>query len=254
MFKTVFFDIDGTLLSHRLKDVPKSTRLALSKLADCHVDRVIATGRHMTEINRLPVRDIKFDAYITLNGQLCLDAEGNVFYENPLSDTEEVLKLFHGNTVPVMLIEKEKMYINFINDDVVQAHDAISTPLPSVMKYTGNTIYQAIVYIKQDKQKDVTKYLKNVEITRWNENAIDIVAKGGSKVTGIKEYINIKGYCKEETAAFGDGENDIEMLKYVSKGIAMGNSNDLVKSVSDFVTSDIDDDGIKRGLQYLGLI
>ena len=45
MIKAIFFDIDGTILSHRIKDVPISTRQALCQLSDIHVDRVIATGR-----------------------------------------------------------------------------------------------------------------------------------------------------------------------------------------------------------------
>ena len=88
MIKAIFFDIDGTILSHRIKDVPMSTRRALHQLSELHIDRVIATGRHSTEIDRLPVNDIKFDAYITLNGQLCYDSQGDVFYENPLQETE----------------------------------------------------------------------------------------------------------------------------------------------------------------------
>ncbi len=253
MIKAVFFDIDGTILSHRIKEVPMSTRQALDRLSEIHVDRVVATGRHSTEIDILPVSSIEFDAYITLNGQLCYDSKGNVFYENPLQETEEILKLFHDNTVPVMLIEKKRMYINFINDDVVQAQKEISTPLPGVMEYTGNKIYQAVLYVKREEESKITEHLKNAEITRWNDKGIDIVAKGGSKVTGIERYLRIKGYTREESAAFGDGENDVEMLKYVGTGIAMGNASGFVKSAADYITSDVDNDGVTKGLYYLGL-
>ena len=84
--------------------------------------------------------------------------------------------------------------------------------------------------------------------------AVDVVEKGGSKVTGIQKYLSIKEYTREEAAAFGDGENDIEMLRYVQEGIAMGNANDFVKSIADYVTADIDDNGIEKGLRYLGLL
>lgn len=181
-------------------------------------------------------------------------AVGNVFYENPIKETGEILKFFHSSTVPVMLVEKDRMYINFINNDVVQAHEAISTPLPIIMEYTGNTIYQAIFYVKKAEQSKITGCLKNVEIMRWNDGAVDVVEKGGSKVTGIQKYLSIKEYTREEAAAFGDGENDIEMLRYVQEGIAMGNANDFVKSIADYVTADIDDNGIEKGLRYLGLL
>lgn len=252
--KAVFFDIDGTILSHTIKDVPTGTRKALDQLKENNIFRIVATGRHMNEINRLPVCDITFDAYITLNGQICMDALGEVFFENPIADIEEILRLFREKNVPVMLVEKERMYINFINEDVVMAHQSISTPLPDVMEYTGNTLYQAIIYVKRDKEAAVTKNLKNVEITRWNECGIDLVAEGGTKVTGIEKYMDMKGYCNEEIAAFGDGENDLEMLRFAKNGIAMGNASELVKAVASYVTDDVDSDGIKKGLEYLGLI
>lgn len=62
MIQAVFFDIDGTLLSHRSCAVPDSTRRALAKLGDSHIKRVIATGRHSTEIDILPFHDMQFDA------------------------------------------------------------------------------------------------------------------------------------------------------------------------------------------------
>ena len=66
MIKAIFFDIDGTILSHRIKTFQSQDRLS-----DIHVDRVIATGRHSTEIDRLPVNDIKFEYYA--KWQLCYD-------------------------------------------------------------------------------------------------------------------------------------------------------------------------------------
>lgn len=63
-----------------------------------------------------------------------------------------------------------------------------------------------------------------------------------------------KGYTREETAAFGDGENDREMLRYVHKGIAMANASGSVKAAADYVTTDVDEDGIQNGLHYMGLV
>ena len=59
---------------------------------------------------------------------------------------------------------------------------------------------------------------------------------------------------KEEIMAFGDAENDIDMLEYAGIGIAMGNGDDGVKAVADFVTRDIDEDGIAYALKHFGLI
>ena len=54
--------------------------------------------------------------------------------------------------------------------------------------------------------------------------------------------------------AFGDGGNDISMLEYVGSGVAMGNANPPVKLIADFVTKDIDDDGIEYALKHFGVL
>lgn len=54
--------------------------------------------------------------------------------------------------------------------------------------------------------------------------------------------------------AFGDGENDIEMIKYVQIGVAMGNADDYVKENADYVTSSVDNNGIKEALVALQII
>ena len=77
--KAAFFDIDGTLLSHKLKDVPQSARNAVAALRSRGVKCLVASGRHIIEMDRLPLRDMTFDGYITLNGQLCVDNEGDLF-------------------------------------------------------------------------------------------------------------------------------------------------------------------------------
>ena len=66
----------------------------------------------------------------------------------------------------------------------------------------------------------------------------------------MKQY----GISNEEIMAFGDGENDIDMLKFAGVGVAMGNANDRVKRHADYVTDCVDQDGIKKALQYYKMI
>ena len=67
----IFFDIDGTLLSHASGGVPESARRALTLLEERGVPRFLATGRHILEIRRL-LPGLSFDGFVTLNGQICL--------------------------------------------------------------------------------------------------------------------------------------------------------------------------------------
>lgn len=256
MVKVVFFDVDGTLISHSQNAVPESTRTALNQLSEKGIQRVIATGRHMLELSLLPVSNIHFDAYITLNGQLCLDAQGNTLFGNPITgkSKEYIIRMFHEKTVPIMIVEKENMYINFVNQNVQVAQDAISTPVPNVGEYTGNEIFQAIAYLEKGREETIAGQMPGCKVTRWNDFAVDIIAASGGKRVGIIEYLRKNNIRKEETMAFGDGENDIEMLRFVQIGVAMGNADDNIKGNSDYVTSSVDNNGIKEALVALKII
>ena len=70
----------------------------------------------------------------------------------------------------------------------------------------------------------------------------------------MQHVLDYYGVSKEDTYGFGDGTNDIEMIKFAGVGVAMGNAEEPVKAVADFVTADIDDDGIEKALQHFGLI
>jgi hydroxymethylpyrimidine pyrophosphatase-like HAD family hydrolase len=59
---------------------------------------------------------------------------------------------------------------------------------------------------------------------------------------------------KSESIAFGDGANDIDMLELAGLGIAMGNGNDQLKKVADFVTKKSSEDGIEYALKEFGII
>lgn len=249
--KAVFFDVDGTLVSHTKRNVPESTKLVMEKLKEKGIKRVLATGRHMSEISILPIENMEFDAYIMLNGQLCLDSTGNVILENPITgfDKEYFIKIFNEKSVPIMFVEKDEMYINFINESVEIAQDAISTPLPDVKNYTGNEIYQVILYVDEETENRISKNLVGSKITRWNEYALDVISYSGGKESGIKEYLKLNNIKREETMAFGDGENDIDMLKFVGIGVAMGNAESCVKESADYITNSVDDDGIMEAFK-----
>ena len=54
--------------------------------------------------------------------------------------------------------------------------------------------------------------------------------------------------------AFGDGGNDVLMLKHVGIGVAMGNAEDEVKRAADYVTDSVDEDGVEKALRHFGVI
>ena len=82
----------------------------------------------------------------------------------------------------------------------------------------------------------------------------EIVPAGYSKATGIEKVCEIFNILHENTYAFGDSANDLEMLSYVEHSVAMGNGTKEAKEAAEYVTDNIDSDGILKGLLHYGLI
>lgn len=81
-----------------------------------------------------------------------------------------------------------------------------------------------------------------------------VTAKGVDKGKGVKSVAKYCGFSISEVMAFGDGGNDTNMLKVAGIGVAMGNAGNSLKKVADYVTTSVDDDGIKRALEYFHVI
>ena len=256
MIRAAFFDVDGTLFSHKTKQIPPSTHAALKALKEAGILCIISTGRMIQEMDRLPMGDVAFDAYITMNGQLTRDENRKYLDSMPLEGEAKAyaLELFRKKETPVILVEEDRLYLNFENQRVRDVQNAISSKLPPIGTYEGAPLYQACVYVTREEEGLLDPVADLCEISRWHPGGVDMIAKGGGKHTAILRYLEKNGILPEEIIAFGDGENDMGMLQLAGIGVAMGNAEEVVKQIADYVTADIDDEGIEKALKHFGLI
>ena len=256
MIKAAFFDIDGTLFSHTIHAIPESTKRTVKLLREKGIKVFIATGRSLKETKRVPLGDMKFDGYVTLNGQICLDAEEKILFEAPIKgeDGAYLLDAFVNKKFPLAIVEKERIYINYIDDSVIRAQKSVNIPLLPIKEYQGAPIYQFIGYMNWEETGKIAPKIPNCKITRWYDEGIDIISKDGGKANGIQKVLEFYGMTKEEIIAFGDSDNDMDMLEFAGIGVAMGNAEESDKAVADYVTTDIDEDGIWNACRHLELI
>lgn len=90
--------------------------------------------------------------------------------------------------------------------------------------------------------------------TAWHPAFCDIIPQRNDKSLGIDRMLEWFGIPLEESMAFGDGGNDIGMLRHVAVGIAMGNASQEVIAAADYVTSDVTDHGVVNALSHFGLL
>lgn len=274
MKKYLFFDIDGTLLSHT-EGISPSTIEAL-KLAKENGHKIfICTGRSYAGIPKL-IYTLGFDGVIAAAGGYVKVGDEVIFsHEIPdhlvdnivyhlnkhktqfiLEGTEyiytdkEILRDFELRTKELKKIKDESKYEHSAYDYMFVAHKTIEdyfnerTPISAMAIHgDGPESYREFESFI-DKDFYLIKY----------EKFADLVPNGVNKFSGIQEIVNHLGGKLEDTMAFGDSLNDYEMIKYSQIGVAVGNATDVLKEVADYVTDDIHKDGIYNALKHFDVI
>ena len=255
MIKAVFFDIDGTLLGYKSHNLLPGTVEAFSILKERGVKTFISSGRPMVLIPKLPLH---FDGYITVNGGYCIVGD-QVILRNTINpdDADRWLQYVRENNLTTMCFTEHDMFINRIDPVATALRDQLGFEMPPVRpleEFKGQEPYQFIAIQPAEQDEAALSLLPHCRMPRWHNLFTDLIPADSSKAVGIERILAHFGIDRNESIAFGDGANDIEMLQYVGTGIAMGNAADIVKQNSDLVTDSADDEGIWNALKKLNVI
>lgn len=258
--KAVFFDIDGTLVSFRTHRIPDSTFAAVTALRKQGIKVYIATGRPLPFIDNLGA--LSYDGMITVTGAHCFAADGTVISHTPVprEDVERVIAYHetYPGSYPVLFVCTDGVFATSVNDDVRSVLAQLNLAIPPVLPVglgRNKSVLQMISFFGQDKEDDYMHTLMPGCISmRWHPLFTDIIAAGVSKSAGIDSVLRYEGIPLQETMAFGDGGNDVDMLGHVAYGVAMGNASPQVQEAACYVTATVDDNGIERALRHFGLL
>ncbi|KYC65701.1 hypothetical protein B4099_0737 [Heyndrickxia coagulans] len=253
----IFFDIDGTLLTHE-KKLPATTKKAIDKLkSDGHVT-AIATGRAPFMFEDLR-KELGMDTFVSYNGQYVV-MNGEVLYKNPLNrqSLEELTAYALSHKHPLVYMDHEDMKANVPNHDYIEKSIASLKigrfPAYDPHYYKGRELYQALLFCSEGEEKQYEQAFPDFEFIRWHPLSVDVLPKGGSKARGIEKIVEKLGFPPERQYAFGDGLNDIKMLSMIKNSVAMGNAEEKVKAAAKYITKSVEDRGIPHGLQIVGLL
>lgn len=258
MTKAIFFDIDGTLVSFQTHQVSPGVLEALRRLRAKGIKLFIATGRHRRSIG-LAADSFPFDGFVTVNGQYCFAGEQLLRTAPiPRSVIAQQVELLEATKAPCLFLSKTGTL--FVNPDPRADifPKQLAHPLPDPVRprdILDQEIYQMTAFFtKEEELAAGDRFFPGLEVMRWHPAFVDVIAPGGGKDRGMDAVLDHFGFDLSESMAFGDGENDLPMLRHAHIGVAMGNADDLVKSQADYVTDTVDEDGIVTALEHFGIL
>jgi len=254
MIKAIFFDIDGTLVSFRSHQIPSSTLQAIHAVRQQGVKVFIATGRPLPFVDNLGT--LEYDGIMTVNGASCQTADGTVIRHQPIrhEDLKRLVDYYHERPFPLAFAANDDIFITMTSPETLEVLKILNLkcpPIAPIERCLDMDVMQIIAFFKDcDDPRIMSEVLSGCSEQRWHPFFADIICQGNNKAIGIDAIINHYGISIEETMAFGDGGNDMTMLRHVGCGVAMGNARDEVKAAADYVTDDVDEGGVERALHH----
>ena len=266
--KLIFLDIDGTIIPFG-QSMPSASTIEAINLARKNGHKIyLNTGRCRKEVHQELVQ-IGFDGLICSNS-LYIEENNQVLVQKNIAP-EDVKRIsdwliankvgffFEGHkTVTAVKLYFEQMGQKFGE----QILEGLKKGFPCIKE--SELDYNGIAKINYVIQPELIEKIRNqfgneFQINQWSllgsdKGMGDITLKEANKASGVKHIIDLHGIKKEDTFAFGDTMGDLPMLQYCGTGVAMGNSEPNLKECADYITGNVDANGIYDAFCHFGLI
>lgn len=262
MIKMIALDLDNTLLNS-FKEISSANVATLQKLHKKGVAVVLCTGRPINAvwpyIEQLGLTTL-YDYTVTFNGGLVIhNTDQHILQQTSLNlnDFSLIYQFAQANDLPLNILDFKQVYnltdlapstyqevlkgsLKFIDRPFA---DLVDKPYSkAIMSAEAATLDKA----RQNFTPDIKQHYK---IVRSQPKILEFLPAHMSKAVGLKVLLKHFGMTANNLMAFGDAENDLEMIQLAHVGVAMGNASEQIKQVATDITLSHDKDGVSVFLQ-----
>lgn len=255
MFKLAVFDIDGTLLNSK-SELETENLEALIELKKSGIKIILATGKHyISATNLYELFDLE-EPQVSCNGAIIYCPKSKeVIKTNPIDQDTflNVIGELNKTDIPTVVYTSKGFYSTYPPSKVMEIITVGENKIYYIDDYSSITDVVKILCLLPEANKEQDTYLRSlatdtISVVRTGKSFLEFVAPASNKAIAIGYIADMYNIRPEEIIAFGDSENDVEMLKMAGLGVCMENGSKVAKESSDVIVSNNDSHGVKEGI------
>ncbi|MCM1567871.1 MAG: HAD family hydrolase [Roseburia sp.] len=257
----IFFDIDGTLISKQEDGIPDSAVRAIRQAQKNGHVCLVNTGRSYKLVGGWLPKLLEFDGYLCGCGTHIIYRGRTLIHKTfPGELSRHMIERLERYGIDAVLEGSENNYHNRLE----RMHTKVFHDYMLRFAGEGYGSYEEApghfdkFYCYAPESGQIQGFRR--EYGEWldfidrEKGFYEVVPRGFSKAGGMRRVAEHLGVSMEDTAAIGDSNNDLSMLKCAHAAIAMGNGSRAVKEIADYVTGEVEGDGIRDALDWLGVL
>lgn len=281
--KVLFFDIDGTLIDFQTH-MPGTAKTALRKASQKGHRLILCTGRSLCQVNP-KLLHMGFHGIVAAAGADVLYGETEISHQTFGEERiGKIIDFFLENKIPFLFQKKETCVIqkSCLHNMVEGMKERFSVPVtedneeellrssigsldvdPDMSAHREDFAgTESVLYCNSPvPNEEIVKMaeplglkVSDTSFKTPDNFSGEITIDGVTKATGMKEMLDYLHADRRDSIAFGDGPNDLNMMEYAGLSVAMGNGTEEVRKAADYVTKDVDKDGLYAAMKRLWLI
>ena len=246
----VFLDIDGTLAGRDF--VHPRNKEVISKAREMGHCMILNTGRARSRTSPGLWDNIEFDGMISGVGSR-IEISGRVIFEKYIepSFVYECVKHFWDTPNGFFVSGTKKNFaLNRVSVFEGWDFERIQNPEDFLSSDKNADIQKIEMFGENISKKDKDYLAEHLAVFDFG-SVLECARRDCTKATAMDRVLDYLGVKKENSIAIGDSSNDIEMLKNAGIAVAMGNAEESVKNIADFVTTDCDDGGVGYAIERI---
>lgn len=264
--KLLFFDVDGTLMNEE-RVIPASALQALSAAKEAGNLVFVNSGRTSGMLQGV-MSAVPTDGFLCGCGTELL-YQGCQLYYHALSEEMKQRVMAASDRYGVLVfLEGRSGWHCQPSAALLEAHPALQETYERMLYYVGNeggidsTPYEGAYEISKfcvqaDADSDIEGFKKDFAqaftLIDRRDGFYECVPKEHSKGIAVDRILEHFGSSREDAYAFGDSTNDLEMFLHCGHTIAMGQHDPALDPYTEFVTAEVDQDGIAKAVAHFGL-